>query len=111
MTHISTSQASLPCSDGPLEQLLTYRGLPKSPTVPSLSMVPYWDFHNYVCNYPTPSLSELELQLPAYATAIATRDPSQVCDLRHSSQQRWILNSLNEARDRTHILTDVISGS
>ena len=27
-----------------------------------------------------------ELQLPAYATAIATPDPSRVCDLHHSSQ-------------------------
>ena len=49
---------------------------------------------------------ELELQLPAYATAIATetQDLSPVCDLHHSSQQRWILNPLSEARDRTHNL-------
>ena len=40
-------------------------------------------------------------QLPAYATATATRDPSHVCDLHHSSRQRWILNPLREARDRT----------
>ena len=44
---------------------------------------------------------ELELQMLAYAAATATRDPSQVCDLHHSSQQRWILNPLREARDRT----------
>ena len=30
---------------------------------------------------------ESELQLPAYPTATATRDPSQVCDLPHSSRQ------------------------
>ena len=42
---------------------------------------------------------EWELQLPAYATA--TRDPSRICNLHHSSQQRRILNSLSEARDRT----------
>ena len=40
---------------------------------------------------------ELELQMPAYtaatATAIATQDPSHVCDLHHSSQL-WILNPL-----------------
>ena len=45
----STSQASLPCSDGFLEQLLTYSDPPKSPRFPSLSMVPYWDFYNYLC--------------------------------------------------------------
>ena len=35
-----------------------------------------------------------ELQLPACATATATRDPSRVCDLHHSSCQRQILNPL-----------------
>ena len=44
---------------------------------------------------------ELELQLPAYTTAMATQDPSRICDLHHSSQQHQILNPLNEARDRT----------
>ena len=38
-----------------------------------------------------------ELQLPAYATATAMRDPSHACDLHHSSWQRWIFNPLNEA--------------
>ena len=47
---------------------------------------------------------ELELQLPANATA--TADISCVCELHHSSQQRWILNPLSKARDRTHILMD-----
>ena len=42
-SHTSTSQASLPCSNGSLEQL-TYCDLPKSPKFPFLSMVPYWDF-------------------------------------------------------------------
>ena len=45
----STSQASLLCSDGFLEQLLIYSGLPKFPRFPSLSMVPYWDLHNCLC--------------------------------------------------------------
>ena len=40
-----------------------------------------------------------ELQLPAYTTA--TSDPSHICDLHHSSQQRQILNPLLKARDRT----------
>ena len=43
---------------------------------------------------------ESELQLPAYAPAPATAMPdlSHICDLCHSSQQRWILNPLSEAR-------------
>ena len=40
----------------------------------------------------------------AYATAMATRDPSHVCDLHHSSWQRWILNLLSEARNGTRNL-------
>ena len=49
---------------------------------------------------------ELELQLLAYKTAMATStvDPSHICDLDHSSQQHWILNRLSEARDQTCIL-------
>ena len=39
--------------------------------------------------------AELELQLPAYATATAMQDPSHVCALHHSSQQRQILNPLS----------------
>jgi len=49
---------------------------------------------------------ELELQLPANATASATQDPSHVSNLHHSLQQRWILNPLNKARDRTLVLMD-----
>ena len=49
---------------------------------------------------------ESELQLPAYTTATATRDPSNVCDLYHSSQQRQKFSSLSEARDPTHIFMD-----
>ena len=40
---------------------------------------------------------ELELQLPAYTTATAVRDPSRVCGLHHSLRQSWILNPLIEA--------------
>ena len=39
-----------------------------------------------------------ELQLPAYATATATWDPSRVHP-HHSSQQCRILNPLSEVRD------------
>ena len=49
---------------------------------------------------------ESEPFLPAYTTATATRDPSRVCDLYHSSWQCQILNPLNKARDRTRILLD-----
>ena len=49
---------------------------------------------------------ELELQLPAYTTATATRDPSHVCDLHHSSWQQQIPDPLREARDQTGILED-----
>ena len=41
---------------------------------------------------------ELELQLPAYATATATPDLSLICDLHHSLCQCRILNPLIEAR-------------
>ena len=44
---------------------------------------------------------ESELQLSAYATATATRDPSLVCDLHHNSWQRQIFNPLSEARSQT----------
>ena len=49
---------------------------------------------------------ESELQPPAYTTTIAMQNPSCICDLHHSSQQRQILNPLSEARDQTRILMD-----
>ena len=49
---------------------------------------------------------ESELWLLAYTTATATPDPSHIWDLHHGSQQRWNLNPLSEARDRTCILMD-----
>ena len=45
-----------------------------------------------------------ELQLPAYATAIAMPDLSGICKLHHSSQQCQILNLPSEAGDQTHSL-------
>ena len=44
--------------------------------------------------------------LLVYARAIATLHPSHDCDLHRSTWQRWILDPLSEARDRTHILMD-----
>ena len=55
--------------------------------------------------------AELELHLPAYTTATATRDPSCICNLRCNVRQCWILNPRSEARDRTCILMDTTSGS
>ena len=52
-----------------------------------------------------------ELQLLAYTTATATRDPSRICNLQHSSRQHQMLNPLSKARDPTCILTDTMSGS
>ena len=49
---------------------------------------------------------ESELYLLAYTTATAVRDPSRVCGLHCSSQQRWILNLVSEARDWTQVLVD-----
>jgi len=49
---------------------------------------------------------QIRATAPAYTTATATWDPSCICDLHHGSQQRWILNPLSEARDRTCILMD-----
>ena len=46
-------------SDSFLERSLTHSVLPKFPRFPSLSIIPYGDFYNYLCNYPTLSLSGL----------------------------------------------------
>ena len=54
---------------------------------------------------------ELELQLQAYTTAKATRDPSCISDLHHCLWQRWILNPMSRARDQTCILMDTMLGS
>ena len=49
-----------------------------------------------------PSLGgESELQLLVYITAIATWDPSCVCDLHYSSWQCQNFDPLSEAKDRT----------
>ena len=48
--------------------------------------------------------SPIGATLPAYTTAIATSDPSHVCNLHHSSWQHQILNLLSEARDQIHNL-------
>ena len=61
----------------------------------------------YLWHMEVPRLGvKLELQLPAYATAMAMWDPSCICDLHCSSKQHGILNPLSEARNQTHILMD-----
>ena len=57
---------------------------------------------------------ESELQLPAYTTATTlttTLDLRHIWDLGHSLPRYRILNPLSKARDRTCILTDIMSGS
>jgi len=54
---------------------------------------------------------KLEPQLLAYATAMATPDPSHICNLRCNLWQRRILNPLIEARVQTRILMDTMLGS
>ena len=49
---------------------------------------------------------ESELQVPAYATAIAIQDLSHIYDLHHSLWQCQILKALSKARDQTCILVD-----
>ena len=46
------------------------------------------------------------LELQAYPTATAVKDPNLVCGLHHSSQQCWILDLLTKTRDQTDILMD-----
>ena len=53
---------------------------------------------------------EWQLQGQVYTTATATADLSCLCDLHHSSGQRWTLNPLREAKDGTHIVMDTMSG-
>ena len=52
---------------------------------------------------------ESAMPLPVYTTATAMPDPSHTCN-PGSLPQRQILNLLSEARDRTHILTETMSG-
>ena len=57
----------------------------------------FLQLHPQHMEVPRPGV-ELELQLPGCTTATATRDPSCVFDLHHSSQQCWLLHPLSEAR-------------
>ena len=65
-----------------------------------LIVVPFFAFLGpHLQHMEVPRLGvESELQLPAYAMATATWDPSHACSLHHSSQQRWILNPLKRGQ-------------
>ena len=52
-----------------------------------------------------PTSRQIGAAAEAYATALP--DPSHICDLCRSLQQCQILNPLSEARDRTHISTEM----
>ena len=47
---------------------------------------------------------QIRVAAEAHATATAAPDPSCTYDLDYSLQQRWILNILSEARNRTNIM-------
>ena len=51
-----------------------------------------------------------ELQLQAYAIAMATADLSHICDLHHRWWQRQILYPLSKARDQACILRETMLG-
>ena len=62
---------------------------------------------SHLCHMEVPRLwVESELQLLVYATATAIQNLSRICNLYHSSWQRWILNLLSEVRDQTCNLMD-----
>ena len=70
---------------------------------------PFFPFFCFLGPYPwhmeVPRLGVTsKLRLSAYTTATAMQDPRCLCDLRHSSQQCQILNSLSEAGDRNQNL-------
>jgi len=76
-----------------------------------LVIITPWNFKDFFCLFlgphshrmEVPRLGvELELQPPAYATATAIQDPSQVCELQNRWQQFGILNAQSETRDQTH---------
>ena len=61
----------------------------------------------HLCHIEFPRLgARSELQLLAYATAMAMPDPSHLCDLCHSGGNTKSFNLLSKARDRTLILMD-----
>ena len=59
-----------------------------------------WDFFFQAASLAYASSQvELELQLLTYPIAVAVWDLSHICDIHHSSQQRWILDPLSKDSD------------
>ena len=66
--------------------------------LPSLSLSLFFFLELHLQHMEAPRLGfELELQLPAYTTAMS--DLSHICNLHHSSRQHCIFNPVSEARD------------
>ena len=68
----------------------------------------FFVFRPHLWHIEVPGLGlKSELQLPAYTTAATTTwDWICIYDLHCSLRQRWILNPVTKARDRTQILVD-----
>ena len=100
-----SDQVSLKATPGPLDPWLQKQVLMKKVATPldlltvhseflqsiprNLNFILFFDFLGPHLRYmEVPRLGvESELQLPAYTTATATRDPSCICNLYHSSRQ------------------------
>ena len=66
-----------------------------------------FSFYGCTCGLEIPRLGDrIRATLLAYATAMATWDPSLICDPHHSSRPHRIPNPLSEARDRTWIFME-----
>ena len=96
------------CTDNPEVPVL--RGAPQGtlhrPSTGSLCHCFFWGGGHLFFRATLAAGVESELQLPAYTTATAMRDPNHVCDLQHSSQQPQVFSPLSEVRDRICALTD-----
>ena len=73
-------------------------------------MFSFYDHTHTTWKFPGQGLNWSSSYL-AYATAIATLDPSHICDLHWSLWEHQILDPLHEARDGTCILMDTMLGS
>ena len=100
------------CSEGPLTGIHFH--IPLSKHKPNFAMLLCFVFL-FMATPTACGSSQARSQIgaapEAYATAVATLDPSHFHNLPHSLQQRQILNPLSDARDQMHILTETMSGS
>ena len=82
-----------------------------SSTSPSEHLILFIYFYCYGCSCGIWKFVGPEAAAETQATAIATPDPSLICNQATALQQYQILNPLSQVRDRTHILTVTMSGS